>query len=449
MNSFQQKFRKYINENRLFEPEDRILLAVSGGIDSSVLAHLLSREHAQWAMAHANFQLRAEESDQDEAFIKSLAETYQVPCYTQTFDTKTYAQQQQISIQMAARELRRAWFLELLSQEKYDYIALAHHHNDQLETLLLNVTKGTGISGLRAMLPKKGVWIRPLLFTVKKEVMAYAEEHQLHWQEERSNAEDKYQRNWVRHRIIPALQKINPSVLSTSQHTLARLREVEAIFKAEVDRVGQQALRMRGMEMVIQKTVLSSHPQATSLLTEWLSPYGFSWTDARQIIISLQGEAQPGLQFLSTSHTLWVDREELVIIPQESEPETISVTHEEAQITRTPLGHLQATVLHREKYQITAEPLVAALDYQQLQFPLTLRTWEPGDAFQPLGMKHRKKVSDFLVDAKVPRYQKPQVLVVLSAGEIIWVVGHRVDHRFRVTDQTRQVYEIAWHPAKV
>ena len=155
------------------------------------------------------------------------------------------------------------------------------------------------------------------------------------------------------------------------------------------------------------------------------------------------------MQFLSTSHTLWVDREELVIIPQESEPETISVTHEEAQITRTPLGHLQATVLHREKYLITAEPMLAALDYQQLQFPLTIRSWEPGDAFQPLGMKHRKKVSDFLVDAKVPRYQKPQVLVVLSAGEIIWVVGHRVDHRFRVTDQTRQVYEIVWHPAKV
>nr|WKN37090.1 tRNA lysidine(34) synthetase TilS [Tunicatimonas sp. TK19036] len=448
MNRFQEKFRKYINDNRLFEPTDRILLSVSGGIDSVVLTHLFAQEYDHWAIAHANFQLRAEESEQDEAFVRQLAEKYQVPFYSHSFEAQAYAEQQQLSIQMAVREVRRAWFLEFRAQHNFDYIALAHHHNDQLETLLLNLTKGSGIAGLRAMLPKNDVWVRPLLCATKEEITVYAQEQQLTWREDRTNKTVKYQRNWIRHRVIPALQEINPSLLQTTQSTVERLREVEAIFQAEVARVRKKAVSEKDGKIFIRKKIMKEHPQAASLLTEWLSPYGFSWDEVQQIMGALQQDAQPGLQFLSATHQLWVERKALVITPQTDQAGIAAQSHEEGQVTQTTLGYMEAAIIDRKGYQIKAEASIAALDYERLQFPLELRVWQPGDAFQPLGMPHRKKVSDFLVDTKVPLYQKQDVLVLLSAGEIVWVVGSRVDHRYRITDRTQKVYELRWHPAK-
>ena len=448
MNRFQEKFRKYINDNRLFEPTDRILLSVSGGIDSVVLTHLFAQEYDHWAIAHANFQLRAEESKQDEEYVKQLAEKYRVPFYSHSFEVQKHAEQQQLSIQMAVREVRRAWFRELQAQHIFDYIALAHHHNDQLETLLLNLAKGSGIAGLRAMLPKNDVWIRPLLFATKEDITAYAQENQLTWREDRTNKTVKYQRNWVRHRVIPALQEINPSLLQTTQSTVERLREVEAVFQAEVARVKKKAFSEKGEEIFIRKKILLEHPQAASLLTDWLSPYGFLWAEGQQIMAAIQRDSQSGLQFVSSTHQLWFERDNLVITPQADQPEIISQSHEEGQVTPTNRGQLEADILDRTDYQIKTVASVAALDYERLQFPLELRTWQAGDAFQPLGMNHRKKISDFLIDTKVPLYQKQDVLVLLSAGEIIWVVGRRIDHRYRITNKTRKVYELSWNSAK-
>jgi len=447
LNSFQQKFRKYINEHRLFDPEDRILLSVSGGVDSSVLCHLMAVTHYNWAIAHVNFRLRGKESDQDEAFVQQLAQQYNVPFFTQDFAAEDHAQQQKISIQMAARQLRRIWFEELLTQEEYQYVALAHHHNDQLETLLLNLAKGSGIAGLRAMLPKQEVWTRPMLWATKEEILEYANQHGLNWQEDRSNAEEKYQRNQIRLRVIPALQKINPSLLSTTQHTLERLREVEAIFQAEVSRVAEKAVREEEDRFIIQKNVLLRHSQGGSLLAEWLAPYGFNFQDVTQIIKTLTGKTQPGLQFQSATHQLWVDRDELVLtqISSIADSQTI-VVHNEGEINQLVSGRLTGRSIVAEKYQIQSDPLVAALDFHQLTFPLTIRRWQAGDRFQPLGMTHRKKISDFLVDQKVPRYLKDQIIVLLSEDQIVWVVGYRIDNRFRVTKQTRRVYEIRWQP---
>ncbi|MEM9674859.1 MAG: tRNA lysidine(34) synthetase TilS [Bacteroidota bacterium] len=447
MNSFQQKFRKYINEYRLFAPDDRILLSVSGGVDSSVLCHLMAATHQNWAIAHVNFQLRGEESDLDEVFVKQLAEKYSVPFFIQKFATEDYARQQKISIQMAARALRRTWFEELLTQEDYQYTALAHHHNDQLETLLLNLAKGSGISGLRAMLPKQDCWVRPLLWATKEDILDYAEKQQLTWREDRSNAEDKYQRNRIRHHIIPVLKEINPSLLTTSQQTLERLREVEAFFQAEVFRLRELSVRKEKGRLIISREIIIQHPQATSLLTEWLAPYGFNWEDATQITASLARQPQPGLQFQSASHRLWVDRGELILTEISNSTETQThLLHSQGATNQISSGQLIGKIISADNYQIQSDSLLAALDYHQLTFPLTLRPWQAGDRFQPLGMNHNKKISDFLVDLKMPRYLKDQVLVLLSEDEIVWVVGHRIDNRFRVTQQTQQVYEIRWQP---
>ncbi|MEM9830939.1 MAG: tRNA lysidine(34) synthetase TilS [Bacteroidota bacterium] len=445
MNSFQQKFRKYTNEQQLFEPHDRILLSVSGGVDSSVLCHLFAQEDQYWAIAHVNFQLRGEESDQDEHFVMQLADKYKVPFYNHSFSAQTFAEEQQISTQMAARQLRRAWFEQLVTEEKFDYVALAHHHNDQLETLLLNLAKGSGIAGLRGMLPKNGIWVRPLLWATKEEIKEYAREYQLTWREDRSNAEDKYQRNWVRNHIIPALQKINPALLETTQATSQRLREVEAVFQSEVKYAESEYITKKDNKLFIQKEIILKHPQANSLLSEWLSPYGFSWNDARQIVRATRAQAQPGKRFFSSDYCLWVDREQLVVTPQSVLPD-FPAWHIAEKSTETPWGQLRGKVIDRAKYQIIADKNTAALALSKLQFPLQVRRWATGDSFQPLGMQQRKKVSDFLVDRKVPRYEKERVLVLLSGDEIVWIIGHRIDNRFRLPSSDEIVYEITWMP---
>ncbi|MEM6842869.1 MAG: tRNA lysidine(34) synthetase TilS [Bacteroidota bacterium] len=443
MNSFQQKFRKYTNEQQLFEPHDRILLSVSGGVDSSVLCHLFAQEDQYWAIAHVNFQLRDEESDQDEHFVMQLADKYKVPFYNHSFSAQTFAEEQQISTQMAARQLRRAWFEQLVAEEKFDHVVLAHHHNDQLETLLLNLAKGSGIAGLRGMLPKNGIWVRPLLWATKEEIKEYAREYQLTWREDRSNAEDKYQRNWVRHHIIPALQKINPALLETTQATSQRLREVEAIFQNEVKRAENEYVTKKNDELHIRKDILWDHPQVASVLTEWLFPYGFSWNDVEKIITAIDQEIQPGKQFFSKEYCLWIDRDYLVVTPQSEKTHFIQL-HKAGEKSQTPLGWLEGEKKPREKYRIVPDQATAALDFDKLQFPLQIRPWQPGDSFQPLGMENRKKVSDFLIDCKVPRYDKERVLVLFSGSKIVWVVERQIDHRFRLTKETQQVYEISW-----
>ena len=445
MNSFQEKFRKYTNEQRLFGSNDRILLSVSGGGDSLVLCHLFSQEHQHWAIAHVNFQLRGEESVQDEAFVQQLAERYNVPFFSSSFDTQVFAENQKISTQMAARQLRREWFTHLATNEGFNYVALAHHHNDQLETMLLNLANGSGIAGLRGMLPKAGIWVRPLLWATKDEIKAYTQENQLTWREDRSNAEDKYQRNWVRHHIIPALQKINPALLATTQATFQRLQDVEAIFQQEVEKVGSEVITKKGDTLFIQKNILKSHPQATSLLLEWISSYGFTWNNVEQIMTVIKSDSQPGKQFFSESYCLWIDREQLIITSKDS-PTVFSAQLQVEETTETPFGQLRGRKLEGLAYQIKPDASVAALAYDKLQFPLQVRHWQPGDTFQPLGMKQRKKISDFLIDGKVPRYIKARTLVLLSGEKIVWIIGHRIDHRFRLSKPDEPVYEITWQP---
>lgn len=439
----ESKFRKFIENERLFGQSDSVLLAVSGGLDSTVLTHLFAQRSYSFAIAHANFGLRGAESDEDERWVSALAQRYAVSFYTHRFATKDYAHKHGLSTQMAARRLRYAWLEEVRTEHGYARIATAHHQNDQLETTLLNLVRGTGVAGLRGILARRGSLVRPLLFTSREALEAYAKEHQLEWREDKSNASDAYRRNQIRHHVVPLLQQLNPNLLSTYELTRERLRATEQVLFAEVQRVEGSARQQVGGEVWLDKAVLRQHPQCTIILAEIIRPFGFSYRQARDVAQCLADDNAVGKYFVSRLYTLFVERQYLIIV--EASEETPAIKTIRVSETRVELPRQTLTMTTRPAlgYELPRQRHVAALDADRLRFPLQLRPWQAGDWFCPLGMAHRKKLSDFLIDQKVPRHRKASIYVLISEENIVWVVGWRIDHRFRVTDRTQKVYEIS------
>ena len=431
----------FVKQEMLFSKNDTILLAVSGGVDSVVMLHLFSQVHPRFAIAHCNFNLRGQESDADQALVESLAQQYGIPFHHQSFETATYAHQQQVSIQMAARTLRYQWFDQLLQEHAYTSVATAHHLEDQLETALLNFTKGTGVAGLRGIRAKHKNVIRPMLWATKAAIKIYAEEHTLVWREDRSNASDDYQRNLLRHRVIPSLLTLNPNLWSTFATTAERMRATEQLLKAEVSRFTQKAVRRENEQVGIDLSTLQSHSQPTLLLSEVLKPYGFSYAQARSVASQIDPPTV-GKTFSSGQWDLLIDRLQLILY-QPSSPVSSSVAVQFSDKEVTWNGHrLVIQRHHQPQYTIRPHPRVAAVDEDKLVFPLTIRRWQQGDRFCPLGMKQHKKLSDFLIDQKVSRLEKESVYVLLSENTIVWVMGHRIDHRYRITAATKWVYEM-------
>ena len=437
------EFTAFIKHHALFTENDTVLLAVSGGIDSVVMTDLFAQSSYRFAVAHANFGLRGMESDEDERWVAALAQRYGASFHTRRFATLDYADRQGISTQMAARRLRYAWFKELLDEQGYDQLATAHHLDDQLETALLNLCQGTGIAGLRGMPVRRGHLVRPLLFASRARIEAYRQAQQLEWREDRSNASDAYRRNRIRHHVVPQLQQINPNLLNTYQLTQERLLATEQLLADEVRRVTQQCRTEQNGEIRLDKNILKNHAQSALLLAEILRPVGFTYVQAREVAECLRASANVGKQFYTSDYTLLVDREFLIISRKSSAPPTSLAIHEEDTQVRLPGQHLTVVRAEAEAYTLTTDPNRAAIDQDCLSFPLEIRPWRTGDWFCPLGMNHRKKLSDFLIDQKVPRHRKSSVYVLTSGDAIVWVVGLRLDHRFRVTDQTRRVYEIS------
>ena len=437
------EFTAFIKNQSLFTQNDPVLLAVSGGIDSVVMTHLFTQSSYRFAIAHVNFGLRGEESDEDERWIAALADDYKVAFHTRRVATNEYADSHGISTQMAARALRYVWFEEVRKEHWYSYVATAHHQDDQLETTLLNLCQGTGIAGLRGMLARRGTLVRPMLFTHRARVEGYAREHGLMWREDRSNASDAYRRNRVRHHVIPQLQRINPNLLTTYQLTQERLLATEQLLRDEVKRVEARCRREADGEVLLDKTALKEHPQLTLILAEILRAFNFSYSQARDVAQCIRDEAIAGKMFRANNYTLVVDRQHLIISARQQEatqPRLIQASR-----TELILSGMRLVIAHcaREEYVISRHPEIAAVDEDRLSFPLTVRPWRAGDWFFPLGMKHRKKISDFLIDQKIPRHRKPLVYLVTSGEMVVWVVGFRLDHRFRITGQTRKVYEIS------
>lgn len=419
------------------------MLAVSGGLDSVVMTHLFAQNSYRFAVAHVNFGLRGAESDGDERWVAVLARDYEVPYFTQRFVTSDYAANQKISTQMAARRLRYAWFEEIRQQQGYARIATAHHQDDQLETTLLNLCQGTGVAGLRGMLARRGHLVRPLLFARRSQIALYAQEHALTWREDRSNASTKYRRNFIRHLVIPRLEEINPKLRSTYQLTQERLLATEQLLAEAVKQVEKQCRHDTKNEVRLDKAILYQHPQLPLVLSEILRPFGFSYVQSRDVADSIKRNVTPGKTFCSTDYQLLIDRQYLILSkPSDDTLETVLINPGDTEVALSILM-LRTRHCDKENYQISRQPEVGALDADRLSFPLTLRPWRPGDWFCPLGMDHRKKLSDFLVDQKLPRHRKAAVYVLTSGEDIVWVVGHRVDHRFRITEATRNVYEIS------
>lgn len=427
----------FIKSEELIQPGEKILVAVSAGVDSMVLAHILDGLGYDLGLAHVNFQLRGQESDLDEEFIRQTATALNMPVYIKKVNIRK-PKKRAISTQMAARDLRYQWFHELLEVHDYQKIATAHHLNDVLETVLLNLTKGTGIAGLHGILPKQKALVRPLIGTAKEQIVEYARNAGLKWREDQSNALDNYQRNLIRNQVVPVLKKINPSIEATTKNTVEIIRSVEKQYLNSIEQLQNELFVPDGVHLKILKNKLNGIEPA--VFSDLVRNFGFNYHQCKCILY--EALRYTGKIFRSGSHTLNIDRDEIIISPNTKHDLNVTIDKDRLGLIYVGKNQWHLAEYAAEKYSIKTDNWVGAFDRDLLVFPLRVRNWLPGDRFRPMGMKNFKKISDFLVDNKVPVNYKTQALVLLSNDKIIWLVGHRIDDRFKITKKTRRVLEI-------
>jgi tRNA(Ile)-lysidine synthase len=432
-----EEFSRFIESNSLCKPTDRILLAISGGIDSMVLLHLYFSAGYKPGIAHCNFHLRGAESDEDEKFVRSAADRMDADFHRQDFDTEQTAFESGISIQMAARNLRYRWFEKIRKKYGYNFIATAHNQDDVIETFFINLSRGTGIRGLTGIPVRSEKVIRPLLFASRESIVEYATEHDIRFREDSSNASDKYLRNRIRHHLIPLLEEENPSFRNALIDTMHKLLETEKLYAQELVHLKHRLVHTEGDRSRISIRDLSANDARRSILFEILAEYNFSSQAMEAINHSLEGPS--GKQFLSATHRVVKDREDLIITPLDREEKRKYYLEQEAGRITEPFGLEWMVVDHTVTFHIPKDPKIACLDLQKLHFPLILRQWRSGDYFQPLGMQGMKKISDFLIDIKVSLPDKERTWLLTSGSKIVWVIGQRIDDRFKVMPETRQV----------
>jgi len=433
------KFLAFIEYKKLFSSEEKILLAVSGGVDSMVLTSLFREAGFNFVIAHCNFQLRNKESDADETFVRESAESMSVEFYSKRFETNKYAKENKLSIQVAARDLRYEWFYSLLKEKGFHYLATAHHLNDSLETVLYNLTKGTGIRGLTGIASKTGKIIRPLLFASREQIEDYAGLQNLKWREDKSNTSDVYSRNNIRHNVIDVLKEINPALELTFETTQERLQSVADLLDQALQIFISDSVRRVGSDVFVNKKAAKS--LEISVFDEFLKRYGFNFYQVKTIKKSLNSEGQ---LFYSDKHALNVDRKELIISEKSSNENNTEIVKITKGVENIRYNEQELSFQHidREKVSINPEKSTAQVDEDMLEYPLRLRIWKEGDYFRPLGMKGKKKLSDFMIDSKIPLNLKNRVMVLESDGDIVWVVGHRIDDRYKITSLTKNCLEI-------
>lgn len=415
----------------------KILLTISGGIDSVVLAHLSKRAKLTISFAHCNFHLRGEESDGDQLFVEKLAEELGVPLFVQHFDTKKYGLENKLSTQLSARKLRYDWFEELRHEHEFDCIFTAHHVNDSLETFLINTIRGTGLEGLTGIPEQNGSIIRPLLPFSRKEILAYAKSEDIAWREDSTNASVKYERNKIRHQVIPIFEDENPHLLSSFVKTQQHLQDASDLLEEYNVLLFEEIVTDVAGDLYfnIQKIREKSNPKA--VLYQLLKNYGFTaWEDIYRLLSS-----QSGKVVFSPSHRLLKNREELILtkIPDENnDPQEIEITETDAEIV-FPLGKLIFTTAHSfEKSNVNQ----IYVDKSLVNFPLKLRRWKESDYFRPFGMKGKKKISSYLKDEKFSLVEKEKVWLLISEGKVVWIIGHRADERFKVKPSISNIMKI-------
>ncbi|CAL1518143.1 tRNA lysidine(34) synthetase TilS [Chitinophaga sp. MM2321] len=430
-------FKEYITRQQLFDPSQRILLAVSGGVDSIVMAHLFKQAGFSAGIAHCNFQLREEESVRDEHFVQQQAVALDLPLHTIRFDTHAYTADNHVSIQVAARELRYKWLEQIREKEGYAFIATAHHMQDSVETALMNFCKGTGIAGLHGIMPKQERIIRPLLFTEKDRLIAYAALHEIAYVEDSSNITDKYTRNFFRHRIIPLMQEVFPAAVKNMDGSIARMKEAEILYQQAMAKHRARLLFQKDNTWMVPVLKLQKSVPLQTIAWELFREFGCSTAQAQQVLALLDSES--GRYVETSTHRIIRNRNWLLVTPLSIPDAPLLVIEAPQQHVAFAGGQLH---LRRQERGSTAIPVAATtawLDAAKVTFPLILRKWKQGDYFYPLGMPKKKKLSRFLIDQKLSLPQKENVWVLESAKRIVWVVGRRVDDRFKITPGTKDM----------
>ncbi len=433
-----QQFTDYIKKENLFHPKDTLLLAVSGGVDSVVLCELCKQAGYDFVIAHCNFQLRGEESKRDENFVTALAEKYGVTFYTITFDTSSIANQEKKSVEETARDLRYKWFENLSIEHGYNYVVTAHHANDNIETVLMNFFRGTGIKGLHGILPKQNKIVRPLLFANKKELSAFAAENRLDFVVDHTNAQNDFTRNYFRNELIPAIKKVFPGAEENVLNNITRFGEAEQLYNQAIELHKKKLLEYKGNEIHIPVLKLQQAAPLHTIIYEIVKDYNFTALQTADVVSLLKSESGKYIQ--SSTHRIIRNRKWLIISPNQTiAVQNILIEETDERVT------FESGVLQMEKLSqlpsVSIHPSIAQLDAAEIKFPMLLRKWKTGDYFYPLGMQKKKKLSRFFIDQKLSLTQKENVWVIESNKKILWVVGMRIDDRFKITASTKNIIQ--------
>ncbi len=453
MDNLAHRFRNFIGERKLFTENDKLLVAVSGGLDSVVLCELCYQSGYDFVMAHANFNLRGEESMRDQEFVIKLAEKYSREIYIRSFETERNAADLKLSIQVAARNLRYEWFRQFLAGAEsrrnlepwseyttVQYILTAHHLDDNIETLLLNFLKGTGIAGLHGIRPRQGEIIRPLLFAWKEELRTFANLNRLEWMEDSSNTSLKYTRNQIRNRLIPLISEIVPEARSNLADNLNRFEGIETLYRQALDQQKKRLIEKSGDAIHIPVLKLKKSEPFQTLVFEIFREYDFSAAQVPEIIRLIDSES--GRFIFSSTHRLLKDRQWLILTSLGAKDIGPMVIEEGTNQVKLPGGELHMSFCEGRGYKISGKAHFAEIDARQIQFPLLLRKWKRGDYFYPLGMRKKKKLSRFFIDQKIAQSDKENIWVLETQKKIIWIVGLRIDDRFAITPNTNKVLKI-------
>ncbi|MEC7863923.1 MAG: tRNA lysidine(34) synthetase TilS [Bacteroidota bacterium] len=426
------KIQQDITNKDLFSKDNNLLLAISGGADSVCLFFVLKELGYNIELAHCNFNLRGKESDEDEYFVKELANKYGSKYHIKSFETQKYAHEQKISIQMAARTLRYKWFDELLTNNNLDFVITAHHKDDNVETFFINLIRGTGINGLCGIRAKNKNIIRPFLEISRQEIEHYLSQNNIKYRNDSSNSDVKYLRNKIRHQLMPLLKEMNPNIQQTIADEIFFIGGVNKVFQKEIDGIRERLLIEKEGVYRLNIADLIELTHLEVILFEILKYFGFS--EINQIIKAIS--SQSGKQFFSDTYQIIIDREEIIISLLENPQDDIEIFEKEIEIQR-PLSIKFSVSLD---FVLDKNQSIAKLDFDKLSFPLRLRRWKNGDKFKPLGMHNFKKVSDFFIDEKYSLLDKQNQWILCSKNDIVWIVGNRIDDRYKIDTHTKKVY---------
>ena len=431
-----EQIQQYIIQHQLLSGEKPVVVGISGGADSVALLHILVSLGYKCIAAHCNFNLRGDESFRDEQFTIDFTKRLQVPLCKISFETNKYAQENRLSVEMAARELRYRWFEELLNTYDADAVAVAHHRDDSVETLLINLTRGSGLTGLTGIKPKNGNVVRPLLCVSREDIYAYIEKNGLEYVTDSSNSSDIYTRNFIRLKVIPLLEEINPSVKASLARTAIHLYDASLIYNHSIE----EARKVITQNNRLSISALLSFPAPATILYEMLKPYGFSRTVCESIFTVLDKDS--GKIFYSSTHRLLKDRSDLLIDVLSGEESKAYLINLEDDNVDLPVELKPEIVVIKEDYQIEKDRKFAYFDFDKLSFPLVLRHWQEGDWFVPFGMKGKKKISDYFSDKKFSLFDKEKTWLLCSGQDVIWIVGERTDNRYRIEKTTKRVLKL-------